>query len=360
MAAKRLRLIECAGTPYEIGRQYGETAGENIHKGMKLLVSWLRSAPFEWRVDRDAVLAAAKKYLPNVKKFHPDGIDRVRGMADGSGISFDECFAVSCYTELVVCYPSLAPMCTSFAVTGPATKDGQTIIGQNVDWHPETPLDLLRIRHPDGSEQLSLTFFCTPCLFLTSAGIANSTNLTISPMGPVTMHVPLAFYLPAAMGKPTVDEALSVLQESARGIIYSHVADASGKMAGLESVYNEYTLLEPEGSVLVHANHYETGAYAQVDAARMYITDSFDRAPRLRSLIREHYGRLTPEMMMELLADHQGHPNSICRHVDPHIPPALASMSAASLVMVPAEGTMYVAAGPPCKNGFSKYTLTRS
>ena len=77
----------------------------------------------------------------------------------------------------------------------------------------------------------------------------------------------------------------------------------------------------------------------------------------MRERIENIYGRITPEIMMEILADHEGHPDSICRHVDPAKPPELASASRASFVMVPAEGLMYIAAGPPCEFQFMEYRL---
>lgn len=359
MTMKRLRLLECGGSPAEIGRQYGEAARENIRKGLDMLMAWLEHAPYPCRVDRASVCAAAGKYLPNVERFFPEAVERIRGMAEGSGLPFEECFAVSCYTELVGVYPYLAPMCTSFAVAGPATKTGQTIIGQNVDWHQETPLDLMHVIHPDGSEHLALTFFCASSIFLTSHGLANSANLTLAPMGPVTDHTPFSCFLPEAMRQPTAGKALDILKKYSRGVEYFHVADADGRMAGVESVYDGCTVLEPQEGVLVHANHYETEAYTKDDVARMHISDSFKRADRLRELIREHYGELTPELMMKLMADHEGYPYSICRHLDPNVPYALSAISAASVVMVPEERVMYVAAGPPCENGFAEYSVGR-
>ncbi len=349
------KMIECSGTDYEIGLQYGSAAKDNIQKALDLLISGLQMDPF--RADRNSVLACGRKYIENVRSFDPSGIERVRGISDGAEISFDEAFATQCYTEIATSYPFLAGLCTSFAVTGPATKGGVTILGQNIDWHPETPLDLLHIKHADGSEQLSLTFFGAPCYSLTSAGIGNSANLTISPMGPVTTHVPLSFYLYAAMRRRTFGDAFEVLLKTARGIGYYHLADADGKMAGIESVYDGYTVIEPERAVLVHANHYETKNYEANDGARVYIPDSFQRAPKLRSLIEEHYGMITPELMMEILADHEGYPNSICRHVDASKPPEFASVSAASVIMIPAERKMYLAFGQPCRTKYLKYSL---
>ncbi|MBI5593276.1 MAG: hypothetical protein HY881_22675 [Deltaproteobacteria bacterium] len=351
-----MEMIQCSGTAYEIGLQYGIAARENIHKAMDLLIAGLQMSPF--RADRrDGVVACSKKYLANVRAFDPTGIDRVQGMADGAGIDFDEAFAIHCYTEITINYPYLAGMCTSFAATGSATKNGITMIGQNIDWHPDTPLDLLRIRHSDGLVQMAITFFGTPCYSLTSAGIGNCANLTISPMGPVTNHIPLAFYLFKAMRQKFFADAFEVLRNSARGVGYYHLADAGGNLLGIESIYDRYTVLEPKQGILVHANHYETRDYAENDGAHIFITDSFQRAPRLRRLMAQHHGALTPEIMMTFLADHEGYPNSICRHVDGSKPQEFASMSKASFIMLPAERKMYICAGPPCENKYEEYAL---
>jgi len=348
-----LRMIECSGTDYEIGLQYGTAARENLQKALSLLVAGLRMSPF--RADRDGVIACGRKYLSNVRAFDPSGIDRVQGVADGAGVGFDEAFAIHCYTELVINYPYLAGMCTSFAATGPATKGGITMIGQNIDWHPDTPLDLLRIRHSDGLEQVAITFFGNPCYSLTSAGIANCANLTLAPMGPVRGHIPLSFYLFSAMRRKSFGDAFDILRRCARGLGYYHLADAGGNLLGIESVYDGYTVLEPKQGVLVHANHYETHDYAKNDGAHEFIPDSYQRASRLRSMMEQHHGLLTPEIMMKLLADHEGHPNSICRHVDGTKPPEFASISKASFIMLPAERRLFICAGPPCESQYREY-----
>jgi isopenicillin-N N-acyltransferase-like protein len=352
-----LKVIECSGTAYEIGFQYGAASKDNMRGALDTLVSALEKSPIKCDVDRKTILKSAQEYLPNVRAFDPDGIERIKGTADGAGVSFDEAFAVNCYAELVVNYPNLAGMCTSFALTNPATKNGLTVLGQNIDWHPDATLDLMHIKHADGLEQLSITFFGAPCYNLTSAGIGNSTNLTVCPMGPVTTHIPSSFFLYAAMRKRSFHDAFDVLMRTARGIGYYHVADAAGNMAGIESIYDGYTVLKPDRGILVHANHYETSRYEAYDQAHLFMEDSFKRAPRLRKLIDEYYGILTPEIMMTLLADHDGYPNSICRHVDTSLPVEFACISAVSVIMVPAERTMYLSAGQPCSSKYLEYSM---
>lgn len=350
-----IRVIECSGTPYEIGRQYGEQAAESLHRSAEIMFAGMGQAPYF--AGRDAVAEAAQQYLPNVRIFDPEAIDWVRGLAAGAGISFEHAFALQCYTELVVNYPGLAGMCTSFSVAGPAAKNGITMVGQNVDWIPGATIDLLKIRHRNGLTQLCVHLLGYGALYLTSSGLANCATLTLCPLGPVTNHIPLAFYLSTAMRQRTLADAISILQQTARVAGYYHLADEAGNMAGIESVYDGFTDVQPEAGVLVHANHYETEQYRTADGAYLYIKDSFNRAARMRELISASYGNLTPERMMAILTDHGGHPFSICRHRDESKQSAFASETVASVVMMPAEGRMLLALGAPCNSEYVEYRL---
>jgi isopenicillin-N N-acyltransferase like protein len=355
MMLQQPALIKCSGTPYEIGRQYGEAARKNVLNSCEFFFVSMEQGMY--KVPRNEVLRVADKYLENVRKFAPEAIDHVQGIADGAGITFKESFALKCWLEIVIHYPQIGGMCTSFAVTGKATRGGGTILGQNVDWHPETPVDLVHIRHADGMEQLVLCLLGNFCYYLTSAGIGNCANLTISPMGPVTNHLPFTVYLWKAMRQTTLDGAMEILQMAAKGIGYYHLADKSGKMLGIESIYDNCTFILPDNDVLVHANHYETEEYKKYDLAYAYIKDSFGRADRIRQLVAESYGDLTPELFMKILADHHGHPNSICNHVDETQLAEMAAMSKASFIMIPEKLKLFVAFGPPCENPYWEYSL---
>jgi len=47
-----LRVIECSGTAYEIGFQYGKTSKGNIHKALDILISGLQQNPRKLPVNR--------------------------------------------------------------------------------------------------------------------------------------------------------------------------------------------------------------------------------------------------------------------------------------------------------------------
>lgn len=350
-----LPIIECSGSEYEIGQQYGEQARNNLQCAVGLMYRSMKLMPYQ--AGQDAVSRASRKYLDNVRSFDPEALDRVKGMAEGSGIPFDDIFALQCYSELFVNYPGIVGMCTSFGVTGHATKGGRTIFGQNVDWHPDSTIDLVRIRRRDGSRLFCIMLNGYGGFYLSSRGFGNCANLTLCPPAAVSNHIPFAFYQYHAMTRNTAQESMDVLRRTSRGVGYIHIADKSGFIAGIESVYDDCTILEPKDGVLVHANHYETDKYRKGDAAYTYIPHSFTRAERLRQLIAGSHGALTPEKMMLFLEDHQGLPNSLCRHVDPALPAVFASLSRASWIMLPDEGKLFLAAGPPCEYAYVEYRL---
>jgi isopenicillin-N N-acyltransferase-like protein len=356
MGKTRIRVIECAGTAYEIGRQYGEACPETFQNASDLFFGAL--SRIAYRATKGEVIdRAVKAFLNNVRSFDPDSIDRIRGQAEGAGLDFREAFTLQCLLEVSLNYQQLPALCTSFAVTGEATKNGMTILGQNIDWHPDAPLDLLRIKRPNGIKQLSICLAGNAYYHMSSAGFGNCANLTLSPPQKPTANIPLGIYVPKAMRQRNIDDALEVLKETARGFGYYHLADAGGKMIGIESVADSFKLLQPEKHVIVHANHYENEEFKKVDLAHLYLQCTHVRSERLKQLIRNDYGSLNPKMMMGFLSNHDEEQSSICKHVDAAKPREMASQSRGSFVMVPEERVMYVSSGPPCQNEFIEYYL---
>ena len=141
----------------------------------------------------------------------------VEGLAEGAGIDFDEAFALQCSIEVSLNYQQIKGLCTSFAVDGEVTRDRTTILGQNIDWHPDAPVDLLRIRYEDGLNRFSLCLSGNAYSHLSSAGIGNCSNLTLGPLSKPLNQVPLSFYLSKAMRQETIRGALDVLRQEARG-----------------------------------------------------------------------------------------------------------------------------------------------
>ena len=96
-----------------------------------------------------------------------------------------------------------------------------------------------------------------------------------------------------------------------------------------------------------HANNYRTPRFQAVDGYPMIFPDSAARTARMDELAAGLKGKLTPETLGKALTDHQGHPNSICRHPDPAFPEGMRAESLGSFIMLPGQGAMLAAAGTP-------------
>lgn len=347
---KRLKVIECRGTPYEIGQQWGEACRDSIRLGLE---NTLMGINLLYNSSREEITSKAMRFLPLVKDFDPYLLEIMQGQARGAGLKFEEVLLQKCSFELSFYYNSITPMCTSLAATGEATESGQTLLGQTIDWFPGTPLDLLKLHHSDGLVQYVLSLANSSEYTLSSAGMGICANATIDQN--YTFSLPLGCYMPKVMRQRNVQDGIAVLKQAAHGLGYYHLADTSGQMMGIESVHDDFEILFPKNGLLLHSNHYITERFKKGDTAPLIAPDSYHRLDRITTLADKHYGRINLEIATEMLSDHDAYPKSICSHVDPQS--QFPSATLASYIMVPGEGAIYIAAGNPCEYEYIRYTL---
>jgi isopenicillin-N N-acyltransferase-like protein len=366
MPSPKLDVLEIKGDPLEVGRSYGEARRTELKQCWEMISYGLGELH---KVTSRNIIDAAQKLLPAAKTVCSQGVLEVQGRANGSGLSFEEAFALACYLELSLYYPWLAckqpappqaapPVgCTTFAAAGEMTADGGTLIGQNIDWFAGSPIDLCRVTLPDGSRQLRLNLLGNTYYYLTSYGLANCSNATLCPVGQAGPTMPISLYLEQAMSKKSLSAALGSLCQNARGIGYYQLADGQGQMAGIESDFTHFAVRLPENGLMTHSNHYLTESLQAGDWGYSIFPDSYLRNHRMAQLMRKNQGRLTLEHAKQALRDHQGRPSSICRHQNTDLPPEFRSESVASFVCQPAEGIMHLCVGLPCENQHHAYKV---
>jgi len=62
--------------------------------------------------------------------------------------------------------------------------------------------------------------------------------------------------------------------------------------------------------------------------------------------------------LQEILRDHGGHPDSVCRHPNPRLPEEQRVESVVSVLEDLTARRFYVAGGTPCVTPFQEITLT--
>ena len=79
--------------------------------------------------------------------------------------------------------------------------------------------------------------------------------------------------------------------------------------------------------------------------------------PRMVQLMEEKRGELCPDVMKELLTDHRGYPDSVCRHCDTTGPIGEQFETSMSMIAVPEDGYILATANPCMNKCYKKYTL---
>lgn len=343
MAVNLFPLIEVSGSSYEMGYQHGQQAADLIQRYL-VWIEELTGMP------RDLLSQKSMAFLPMVKTLSAPLVEEMQGLAHGAGISFAE--AMLCQVRSEAAYVPQGG-CTAFALTGSATADGRPLAGQNQDLelkYADVAI-LLRVRPSDGRP---------PALMFTFAGQLGYAGMNRHGLALFNtalydyqwrLGVPRQPLKRVLLEKRTVAECVDILIQhptcSAGNLV---LCDGRGGIADIE--------LRPEGISLfqddhpecrLHTNHYLTPEFVPFETHS--VSDSCARLVRLRTLIRENWGRITVEMLKTILADHQGDPAGICRHgaKDWH--------SISGYIAEPAQGLLHVRRGYGCLGTWHSYEI---
>ncbi|MBN2290179.1 MAG: hypothetical protein JXQ83_12665, partial [Candidatus Glassbacteria bacterium] len=124
--------LELEGTPYEIGLAHGSGLKTQIHQVVGL---WKDRYGSRTGVDPDSLLAVLMRkndYLSSIRKYTPDLLEEVRGLADGAGMDFNTMLAFQYLDEVGMnCMDVLADKCTGLGLAGTAGRPA--LVAQNMD-----------------------------------------------------------------------------------------------------------------------------------------------------------------------------------------------------------------------------------
>ena len=246
------RVLHVKGTPYEMGYQQGALLKDDIQALVRFLFDVkakefteeiggeLNKGPlkvFNLKPDAKAIIAMiAKQQRP----FVPDRFyEEMRGVADGSGVSFNEIVCANFIPELF--------HCSGFAIAGSATKDGTLYHGRILDYGCDWRLQehaVLTVAEPEGK---------IPFVNVTYAGFVgsvtgmNAERVSIGEMGGRGLAhwngVPMAFLFRMALEEAkSLDEAITIFRDHPRTCEYYYViADGeTGQAVGMEASWNKF------------------------------------------------------------------------------------------------------------------------
>jgi hypothetical protein len=299
-------LLEVKGTAYEMGRQHGEQAGDLVEKYI-LLIERLAGKP------REVLCRNAERFLEAIERLSPKYLEEVRGLAEGARISFPE--ALLCQVRTQALYGGEGG-CTTFALRGEATLDGKVLAGQNQEFEPEFSevAMLLRVCPTDGRPRALMLTFAGQLGYsgINEFGVAHFANSLFNcPLRPGLPPYPMKR---AILEQKTVRDAVALLERhnaSSAGNLM--MADGQGEIADVEYRPEGVALYQDEHpDMLVHSNHYLAPKF--VPCEDNTVPDSPARLCRMRALLKNSWGKISVDVLKEILADHEGDPAAICRH----------------------------------------------
>ena len=244
--------------------------------------------------------------------------------------------------------------CTTIAVVRAATASGHTLAAQNWDMHASyQPRVVLIEQHIEGEPAL---------MFVTEAGMVFSHGMNDAGLvmlgnalhshlgGPPDHGIPVQVARRRAMRTGSAAAARHELEVLDRAHSVNHLlADTQGAAVDLEAVPGRIYDVVSDDGILVHTNHFvnQQALDQRVELTTRVGNDSRRRAGRAGAFLRNRAGGIDVADLQELLRDHDGSPESVCRHHDASAPPT-ASSTVSSTVFDPAAGRLWNAPGPSC------------
>ena len=371
---KELDVLEVKGTPLEMGRQHGEAKRELIKQIIVDLREALCFQPFTGSgLSEQALMQEVRTYIPPMEAWAPRITDEIRGISQGADVSYEDAFmllisfatggmllkAVDWRTPQKYIAPAAQGGCTCFAVLSDVTADGETLIGQTVDWYPHFAKYwfVLKAKPDKGPSILAATVagLIPVGTGVNSAGISVNYNFLATPKaqyGVESLAIGRVLLEQERLGD-CIAYAINAPRANAWGWL---IADENEAFV-MEVTSTDAEVFSAEDGILVHSNCFITSRFkAEGDLGLLLLPDSAIRLAHLKRLLKKKSGQITLDYIKECYTDHEDFPTSICRHPLPGVPDRANMCSNAMIVTKPKERKLYLTPYPVCEHTLVEYS----
>jgi len=317
-------LVRVRGEHREVGRQIGEACGEEIREACDLESSL---GPGQ-TVDGQRELAA--RYRDITGAAYPWLLDELEGVAEGAGADPLDVFAAS-IEEIWAerpSQPSGAPAesppprnaggCSDIVAVAPVTSAGATLVAHNNDLGAASEARLIALEWAVEGEPAMFTIGIGPWISVgwNAAGLSLTGN-ELTP-NDERIGIPRLLQVRDVLRQTSIDDAVKAALHPDRASSYCNLlAHRDGTVVCVEGSASAAELLRPIGGTLAHTNHYVHERMLRYEGDPAYAERSSVRYDRARALLETMAGSgepVTPATLRGALGDHEGAPDSLCRH----------------------------------------------
>ncbi len=338
----RLPALRFTGTHHALGRMMGAYRRRQIARAVDIAHEVLAAEGASEAALHDQIAP----FIDLAARHTPTALAELRGMAVGADVEFDTLFRLNCMESRPPGSPFLwnrpeRPAVDPVSILNPDTadtgvppdpsetpapggctsiasrRDDGCVVGHTEDSSPEN-LDgiyLLDATVTDQAGRASSRFQALNYA-MSLAGCAAAVNghglmILIDALPDPDRHlgVPRSCVSRILLDQPTIEAAIDVLRSLPRGGGWNYLMIQGPRIVNVETTAS---VVEVEDATVpgayAHTNHYRNpGIAARAGEPR---PNSMARLDRALALVRRDMG---PDSMLELLADREGFPDSICR-----------------------------------------------
>ncbi len=327
----RLPVLRLKGSPYQIGYGHGKAAQDKIRHNLE---TYFRRFKNETQLSRDEALARAGKYLRVIRLASPAYARAMEGVAMGANTRLLEIAALNVRYELM--YSQFARIglkphrrsggCTAFGALPETTVNRHILLAQNWDWIPQVEGLFLKIQPTKGPNVLCFTEagVVGGKIGLNSEGIGLAINGLVSSKDDWgRLRKPFHVICWEILGSKSLQEALTRITRgerscSANFMVGQQRALSSSKLVDVESAPSSTLTIPPQKGVLTHTNHFlnagKLGVKQILDEERRSTLHRHKRINELVKPVRDGDEKLSFNTAEKMLKDHDGRPESVCRH----------------------------------------------
>ena len=168
------------------------------------------------------------------------------------------------------------------------------------------------------------------------------------------------------LGSKTLSQAVSRITRgerscSANFLVGQQTKLGAGRIVDIESAPEATGSLFPEEGILAHTNHFsnpeQLGIKQVLDEERKSTLHRFARITQLLRQMRSGNGKMSMTKAEEMLRDHDGKPESVCRHENQSLPRDERYRTVVSMVMDLYTGQLQTTLGSPCERQYQTLRL---
>ena len=253
------RVLQLSGSPYERGLQHGRSLRPEIAKQVGL---WRQDLQEHSKMDPDAFVQkffAETDFLPAIKRWTPELLDEIKGIAEGSGQPYQTILAYQMVDEIWVYFDKAnSHHCSSLGVM--RSPSHPAYIAQNMDlesFRDGSQVVLHIAAGPTTPEQFVFTvagLIATNGMNKRSIAITTNTllQLSASPDG-----LPVACVVRGVLARAKGEEALSFIKTIKHASGQNYILGVGDRIYDFEASAHKVVEFRPsaDGSVVYHTNH---------------------------------------------------------------------------------------------------------